>query len=91
LFGGIQDGGDQIHGQDLKRDFGGRWGPVYHSNALKEWQHVHLVQRWPSKKTCHISNPSKNGKFGHVVSHCLCSRICPNLPKFAKIYPKMKL
>jgi hypothetical protein len=30
-------------------------------------------------------------KFGHAVSHCQCSRICPNLPKTAKICPKMKL
>jgi hypothetical protein len=25
-------------------------------------------------------------KLGHAVSHCQCSRICPNLPKTAKIY-----
>jgi hypothetical protein len=30
-------------------------------------------------------------KFGHAVSHCQCSKICPKLPKTAKIYLKMKL
>jgi hypothetical protein len=30
-------------------------------------------------------------KFGHAISHCLCSKICPKLPKFAKICPKTKL
>jgi hypothetical protein len=30
-------------------------------------------------------------KFGHAVNHCLYSKICPKLPKFAKICPKMKL
>jgi hypothetical protein len=29
--------------------------------------------------------------FGHVVSHYQWSKICPKLPKFAKIYPKTKL
>jgi hypothetical protein len=27
-------------------------------------------------------------KLGHVDSHYQCSRICQNLPKFAKICPK---
>jgi hypothetical protein len=30
-------------------------------------------------------------KFGHALSHCECMKICPKLPKFAKICPKMKL
>jgi hypothetical protein len=30
-------------------------------------------------------------KFGHAVSHCQCSKICPKLPKFIKICPKTKL
>jgi hypothetical protein len=30
-------------------------------------------------------------KFGHAASHCLCSKICPKLPKFAIICPKTKL
>jgi hypothetical protein len=27
-------------------------------------------------------------KFGHALSHYQCSRICPKLPKIAKIFPK---
>jgi hypothetical protein len=29
-----------------------------------------------------------SANFEHVVSHCQCNKICPKLPKFAKICPK---
>jgi hypothetical protein len=27
--------------------------------------------------------------LGHALNHCQCSKICPKLPKFAKICPKI--
>jgi hypothetical protein len=28
-------------------------------------------------------------KFGHAVSHCQCSKICPKLPKIAQNYQNL--
>jgi hypothetical protein len=70
------------------------WLPVWPGNRYRisklppQWDSTRNIWTYGSKVMRFLRFQPK---LGHAVSHCQCSKICPTLPKIAKICPKMKL